>query len=145
MGLLDQVIGGMLGGQGGNNSNSGIGGALMDLLAPGGQSAGGFSQGGSGMSGRQGGLGGLGGLLDSVTRSGHGEIADSWVGTGQNRPIAPHQLEQALDRNTIDGLSQRTGLPRDELLRQLSEHLPNAVDRLTPQGRRPGPEDMGHW
>jgi uncharacterized protein YidB (DUF937 family) len=118
----------------------------MDLLAPGSQSQGGFGQAGSSMSsGSQGGFGGLGGLLDSFTRSGHGDIADSWVGTGQNRPIAPHQLEQALDRNTIDSLSQRTGLSRDELLRQLSEHLPNAVDRLTPQGRRPGPEDMGHW
>lgn len=141
MGLLDQVLGGMLGAQGSNGSNSPIADALTELLAPGGQRS--RDRIGSGMQPQ--GQGGLGGLLDSFTRAGHGDIADSWVGTGQNRSVAPQQLEQVLDHETLDNLSRRTGLSRDELLRQLSQHLPNAVDRLTPQGRRPSPEDMGHW
>ena len=156
MGLLDEVLGGVLGSpsRGNNNTNPPIMDALTELLAPrrGGGSGGGLGdllgglagQSGSGqMSG--GGMGGLGGLIESFTRSGHGDIADSWVSSGQNRPVAPHQLEQALGGNTIDNLVRRTGLPRDQLLEQLSMHLPNAVDRLTPQGRMPAPETMNHW
>ena len=151
MGLLDQVIGGMLGSQssGGGGGNSAIADALTQLLAPQQQrlSAGADDRrvGRSEPQHRGQTTGGLDKLLESFTRSGHGDLADSWVGTGENRPVAPHQLEQALGRDTIEDLSGRTGLSRDELLRQLSEHLPNAVDRLTPQGRRPSPEDMGHW
>ena len=141
MGLLDQVIGGILGSQGGRDANSGIADALKELLAPGGQRA----SDRDGMPINPESQGGLGGLLDSFTRAGQGEVADSWVRDGQNRPVTPHQLEQALDHDTIENLARRTGLSRDELLRQLSQHLPNAVDRLTPQGRRPTPEDMGHW
>lgn len=141
MGLLDQVIGGMLGPQSAGGGNAAIADVLTELLAPQQQrpSAGAAPQ----PDGQT--AGGLGGLLDTLTRSGHGDIADSWVGRGENLPVAPDQLGQALNRDTIENLSRRSGLSRDELLRQLSEHLPKAVDRLTPQGRRPSPEDMGHW
>lgn len=143
MGLLDQVLGGMLGSQSANSTNGGIGDVLKELLAPAPSSTNGRDNGYSTSQSQS--QGGLGGLLDGFTRAGHGDVAESWVGTGQNRPVQPHQLEQVLDRNTLDRLTQKTGLSREELLRQLSDHLPNAVDRLTPQGRRPSPEDMGHW
>lgn len=143
MGLLDQVIGGMLGPQG-RGGNSGIGNVLTELLAPRQQQSSDTRDRLNSQTGSQT-QGGLEGLLESFTRAGHGEVADSWVGTGQNRPLTPRQLEQALDRDRIDDLARRSGLSREELLQQLSEHLPNAVDRLTPQGRRPNSEDMGHW
>ncbi|TIV13518.1 MAG: hypothetical protein E5V95_33790, partial [Mesorhizobium sp.] len=41
-------------------------------------------------------LGGLGGLLDKLKDAGHGNVADSWVGTGQNQPINPGDLGSAL-------------------------------------------------
>jgi uncharacterized protein YidB (DUF937 family) len=34
-------------------------------------------------------LGGLGGLLEKFQQSGHGDVAKSWVGSGQNQPISP--------------------------------------------------------
>ena len=37
----------------------------------------------------------------------------------------------------IDALSQRTGLPRDQVVAILSQLLPKAVDQLTPEGRLP--------
>jgi uncharacterized protein YidB (DUF937 family) len=40
--------------------------------------------------------GGLGELLESFKQSGHDETAESWVGTGPNKPVAPPQLEQAM-------------------------------------------------
>lgn len=160
MGLLDQVLGGMLGSsstRGGTNSP--VMDALMALLRS--QGSGGLGGGfgdtdsrlapqrraDSGFGGATGGGlgGGLGGLLESFNRAGHSDIADSWVSTGQNRPIQSNQLEEALGANTIDRLAQQTGMRRDELLRELSTHLPNAVDRLTPEGRLPRPEQMNHW
>ena len=142
MGFLDEVLAGVLGPESRKGGDP-IANALKELLAPGGQRASGRESAGAGIEARS--PGGFDQLLDSFSRAGQGDLADSWVGTGQNRPVTPHQLEQALGDDTIENLSRRTGLSRDELLRQLSQHLPNAVDRLTPRGQRPKPQDMGHW
>ena len=81
--------------------------------------------------------GGLGELVDRFKQSGQGETADSWVGTGPNKPVTPSQLEQAIGLAVLDTLSKQTGLSRDELLARLSRELPDAVDKYTPQGRLP--------
>jgi uncharacterized protein YidB (DUF937 family) len=81
--------------------------------------------------------GGLSELLERFTQSGHGQTAQSWVGTGPNQPIAPPQLEQAIGPDVLETLSKQTGLSRDELLARLSRELPDAVDKYTPQGQLP--------
>jgi uncharacterized protein YidB (DUF937 family) len=83
--------------------------------------------------------GGLGELLDRFKQSGQGETADSWVGTGPNKPVTPAQLEQAIGPEVLDTLSRQTGLSRNDLLARLSRELPDAVDKYTPQGRLPTP------
>lgn len=85
---------------------------------------------------------GLGGLVDQFKRGGLEDIIKSWIGTGPNKPITPNQLHQALGPETIDGLEKKTGLPRDDLLSQLSRLLPDVVDKLTPQGQMPAKEDL---
>lgn len=82
-------------------------------------------------------LGGLGELLDNFRQNGQGDLADSWVGTGPNKEIAPPQLEQAIGPDVLDMLTQQTGLSREEILARLSRELPNAVDQYTPDGRLP--------
>lgn len=82
-------------------------------------------------------LGGLGGLLDKLQKGGLGDVANSWVGPGQNKPVSPGQLGPALGNDLIKTLSQRSGIPEDELMKQLSQILPGVVDKLTPQGRVP--------
>ena len=86
--------------------------------------------------------GGLGELMDRFKQNGQGETADSWVGTGPNKPLAPQQLEQAIGPDVLATLSQQTGLSREELLARLSRELPNAVDRYRPQGRLPAEADF---
>jgi uncharacterized protein YidB (DUF937 family) len=81
--------------------------------------------------------GGLGELINRFKQSGQGEAADSWVGHGPNRPIAPPDLERAIGPDTLDALSRQTGLSREELLARLSRELPDAVDKYTPEGRLP--------
>ena len=80
---------------------------------------------------------GVGNTVQDLERSGHGEIARSWVGRGQNRSITPENLEGALGEGGIRDLMQQTGMERDELLATLSEHLPRVIDHLTPEGRLP--------
>ena len=82
-------------------------------------------------------LGGLGDLMDQFRNAGLGKKADSWVATGQNEPVDENEVEKALGHDLIDRLTRQTGLDRAELLRRLSEVLPQAVDTLTPEGRMP--------
>jgi uncharacterized protein YidB (DUF937 family) len=86
--------------------------------------------------------GGLGDLLKQFQQTGHGEVASSWVGSGQNKAIAPKDLSEALGADQINGLMAQTGLSRDELLAGLSEQLPRVVDHLTPDGRLPTEQEM---
>ena len=81
--------------------------------------------------------GGLGELVDRFRQNGHGEVADSWVGTGPNKEVAPHHLEQAIGPDVLDSLTQQTGLSREDILARLSKDLPHAVDQYTPDGRLP--------
>jgi uncharacterized protein YidB (DUF937 family) len=82
-------------------------------------------------------LGGLGGLLDKLQKGGLGSAANSWIGSGQNQPVAPGQLGSALGPDVIKTLAQRSGLSEEEITKQLSQVLPGVVDKLTPQGRLP--------
>jgi uncharacterized protein YidB (DUF937 family) len=81
--------------------------------------------------------GSLADMIDRFRNAGHGAAADSWVARGPNQPITPNHAESALGSDLIDMLMQRTGLSRDELLSRLSAVLPEAVDKLTPDGRLP--------
>ncbi len=85
---------------------------------------------------------GLGGLVERFRQGGLEEIIKSWIGTGPNKAISPNQLQQALGPETVEGLSRETGMPRDDLLSQLSRLLPEVIDKLTPNGKLPRDEDL---
>jgi uncharacterized protein YidB (DUF937 family) len=57
-------------------------------------------------------LGGLGGLLDKLQKGGLSDVANSWIGSGQNQPVSPKQLSPALGPDIIKALAQRSGLGR---------------------------------
>ena len=81
--------------------------------------------------------GGLGSLLDSFRQAGQGDAADSWVGKGPNKPVEPPQIKQAIGADVLSELSKQTGLSEEEILNRLSQRLPDAVDKYTPDGRLP--------
>ncbi len=124
----------------------GLGGLLGSLL---GQGGGASPTGGPGVpaSGGLGGmlggllgggaLGGLGGLLGGLRDQGLGHKVESWVGHGENHPVAPHEVERAFDPTDLDEAARRAGTDRGTLLDELSRMLPGMVDGLTPQGRLP--------
>jgi len=82
-------------------------------------------------------LGGLGGLVKQFEQGGLGDVAKSWIGSGQNQPISSNQLSSVLGPKIIEVLAQKTGLSGQELTSQLSQILPGIVDKLTPHGRMP--------
>jgi uncharacterized protein YidB (DUF937 family) len=86
--------------------------------------------------------GGLRDLVNTFKQAGQGDVADSWVGRGANKQIAPSQLEQAIGPDVLETLSQHTGLSRDEILSRLSQNLLEAVDKYTPEGRIPTASDL---
>ena len=109
----------------------GLGGVLSQLgNSLGGAGAGGFLS------------SGLGELMDRFKQNGHGDAADSWVGTGPNKQLPAPDLEKAIGPDVLTTLSQQTGLSHQELLTRLSRELPNAVDKYTPQGRLPTDADF---
>jgi uncharacterized protein YidB (DUF937 family) len=79
----------------------------------------------------------LGGLLDKLQKGGLGDVAKSWIGSGQNQPVSPSQLGPALGPDIIKTLAQRSGLSEEEITKHLSQILPGVVDKLTPNGRVP--------
>ena len=88
------------------------------------------------------GEGGLGALIDRFRQGGLEDVIKSWIGTGPNKEISPPQLQRALGPETIDNLSRESGLPKDDLLSQLSKLLPDVIDKLTPNGKLPPDRDL---
>ena len=139
MGLLDSVLGNILGGGGG--ASSPIGGVLSSML--GGGSMGGMggqpgAMGGIGGMGAGGG-GGLGGLVSSFEQAGLGHLTQSWVGNGPNQPVSPDQLQGVLGQGQVQTMASQAGMEPHDFLSQLSQHLPNAVHGMTPGGQMPDP------
>jgi uncharacterized protein YidB (DUF937 family) len=86
--------------------------------------------------------GGLGDLLKQLQQGGQSETANSWVGKGPNKAIAPGDLASALGADQIDQLATQSGMSRDDLLNGLSQYLPQVVDHLTPDGRLPNDNEV---
>lgn len=88
-------------------------------------------------------LGGLGGLLQKFQQAGQGDVMNSWIGSGQNKQIQPGQLGQVLGPDTLNDLAQKAGINPNDLLGQLAQHLPEIINKLTPNGRMPTRGDFG--
>ena len=122
---------------GGNlNSSTNPSGGLGDLLQGG---LGGLLAGGAAGSILS---GGLNDLLKQFQQNGQGEVAKSWVDRGPNKSISPSDLAKVLDNEQIKMLMEQTGVSRDELIRGLSDQLPDVIDVLTPDGRVPTAQEL---
>lgn len=78
--------------------------------------------------------GGLIALVAKFHDHGLGEVAESWVSTGENKPVSAGQLRAVL---STDSLAKTYGLEPNEFAQVLTRLLPDVIDRLTPDGRLP--------
>ncbi len=122
-GGLGDVLGNVLGGGGGAGGGS-LGGMLGSVL--GGGSAG----------------GGPGGLLDQFQRAGFADQAASWVGTGENKPLPPDAIGQVFGNDAVADIARQAGVSEADASSGLAQLLPQLVDRLTPNGHVPAPDQL---
>ena len=114
MDQLGQAVGGMLGGS--NNQNP-----LLQAL--------------TGLLSQNSSIGGLSGLVQAFQKNGLGNIVNSWVGTGQNLPVTPQQIQQGLGGDLLHQLAAKAGLSTEAAGSQLAGLLPDLIDKLTPTGK----------
>jgi uncharacterized protein YidB (DUF937 family) len=134
--ILGEILGGGRGMPGQRVAGSSQSDPLSDVL----QSAGIGSLGGLLAGGASGGV--LGGLLQQFDQAGRGDAARSWVSKGDNVPVTPKDVENTFGPDIIDQIAQQFGMDRNELLKGLSQMLPQVVDQLTPDGRLPTEQEL---
>jgi len=120
MGLLDEVVG-MAGGLMGGGQPEQHAGAMSMLLQY--------------INSPQ--VGGISGLQQLFEQKGLGGLVSSWIGTGQNLPISPDQLQSVLHSDALQNIAAKTGMSTEQLSGVLSQMLPHVVDKLTPNGQVP--------
>lgn len=81
--------------------------------------------------------GGLDGLVGKLRQGGLGPKVDSWISTGANETVEPHELGQALGPDTVQQLSAGSGIDAKSLLPLLAMFLPQIIDMLTKNGSTP--------
>lgn len=80
---------------------------------------------------------GLKRLLERFEGAGYGHLARSWICNGVNHPVTSDQLHHVFGADQVQSMARQVGLPPEQLLSQLSQHLPSVVDRMTPMGTMP--------
>lgn len=86
--------------------------------------------------------GGLAGLLQQFRAKGLGQVADSWVGTGQNLPLEAAQVESVFGQAQIQQMAAKAGIAPEVLSAKLAELLPQVVDKATPNGTVPDQDSL---
>ncbi|WP_175881319.1 YidB family protein [Burkholderia sp. BCC0044] len=116
MGLLD-IVGGLLGGQAGGNSQSALITTALEFInnQP----------------------GGLNGLIEKFKAGGAGDVIGSWVGTGENQPISPDTLQNVLGSDVVGSLASKVGIDPSQASSILAQVLPHVVNGATPNGEVP--------
>ena len=85
--------------------------------------------------------GGVAGVLDKFRQGGYADHADSWQGTGQNMPISGTALQEVLGSGSIGQIAQQLGLSHGEAAGGLAQMLPQIIDHFTPNGELPSDHD----
>jgi len=83
--------------------------------------------------------GGLPAVVAQFEKNGLGPTVQSWIGTGTNQPVTAAQLQQVLGSDLVQQLAGKTGMSPADLLQKLSQVLPQAIDKMTPDGVIPKP------
>jgi uncharacterized protein YidB (DUF937 family) len=81
--------------------------------------------------------GGVQGVVSQFEKNGLGATVQSWVGTGPNQPVSSDDVQRVLGPDLLKQLSEKSGVSIQELTQKLAHVLPQAVDKLTPDGTIP--------
>jgi uncharacterized protein YidB (DUF937 family) len=90
------------------------------------------------------GFGSLSGLVQRLEQGGLGDQVASWLGSGANLPVSADELRSALGNEQVQRIAQQFGIPADRILQILSRHLPETVDKASPNGKIEEPAQTAH-
>ncbi len=85
--------------------------------------------------------GGVEAVVKQFESSGFANKIRSWVSTGENLPINPIEVQQALGLDKLAEIARNAGIPVDKARDMLAEYLPTVIDKITPEGKLP-PKDQ---
>jgi uncharacterized protein YidB (DUF937 family) len=133
---LDDILGGLTGGNGGSGGMGDMLGGLM-----GGSGGGGMGALMPVLAGLLAG-GGLSKIMGGLKANGLSAQADSWVGTGANQPVSPGDVENAVGKEEMQRIAQQLGVSEAEAAEAVSKALPEVVDKVSPDGQLPPEQDL---
>jgi len=81
--------------------------------------------------------GGIQGVLGKFEQAGLGQQAQSWIATGPNLPIDAGAISRIFGQGQLGEIAQQLGITHEQAAGQLAQALPQVVDKLTPQGQVP--------
>jgi uncharacterized protein YidB (DUF937 family) len=81
--------------------------------------------------------GGVQGIVSQFEKQGLGATVKSWVGSGPNQSITTDQVHQVFGSGMIAQIAAKAGMNPQDLAQKLSQVLPAAIDKLTPEGKVP--------
>lgn len=73
-------------------------------------------------------------LVSNMTAGGLGDIAQSWLGDGDNAPVSPDQVTNMFGADKISEFASNLGLSNEEAVGGLSDALPHMVDKASSGG-----------
>ncbi|MEO9971054.1 MAG: YidB family protein [Hyphomonadaceae bacterium] len=76
----------------------------------------------------------LGSLMSSFKDKGLGDVADSWLGDGENAAVSPDQLKDVLGADKIAQAAAQLGTDEGSLLSGLKDALPQLIDQASSGG-----------
>jgi len=76
----------------------------------------------------------IGGLVSGLKEKGLGDIAESWLGDGENKEISAEQLKESLGADEVAQAAEKLGTDEESLLGGLKDALPQLVDKASSGG-----------
>ena len=70
-------------------------------------------------------------LLAQLQDSDLGDIVASWIGSGENEPIEPEQIEAIVPPEKVKALAEQLGISEESARKALADALPAVVDQAT--------------
>ncbi len=79
--------------------------------------------------------GGVQAIINQFEEKGLGGVAQSGVGGGESQPVTGEQVQSVLGDGMVENLTAKFGLPADMLCAKIAELLPEAVAKMTRDGK----------
>ena len=80
--------------------------------------------------------------MGGLKSNGLAEQAESWVGTGENKPVSGSEIEQAIGQEQIQQIAKQLGVSESEAADAVAKALPEVVDKVSPDGQLPPEQDL---